>query len=54
MKKPSIKDIYRGIRKPMPPPGKAEHDRRAELETEEAKREIERYPRRRKGKEEES
>jgi hypothetical protein len=51
MKKPSIKDIYKGIRKPMPPPAKAEPDRRAELESEEAKREIDRYKRRRKGKE---
>ena len=43
MKKPDLKEIYKGIRKPMAPPGKAEPDRRAELEREEAEREMERH-----------
>jgi hypothetical protein len=43
MKKPSLKEVYKGIRKPMAPPTKAERDRRAGLEGEEAKREMERH-----------
>ena len=43
MKKPSLKDVYKGIRKPMAPPTRAERDRRAELEREEARREMERH-----------
>lgn len=43
MKKPNLKEIYKGIRKPMAPPTKAERDRRAELEDEEARREMERH-----------
>ena len=34
-------EAYRRIRKPMPPPQKVEHDRRAELDRERARREIE-------------
>ena len=43
MKKPNLKEIYKGIRKPMAPPTKAERDRRTELEDEEARREMERH-----------
>lgn len=41
MKKPEQKEVYKGIRKPMAPPTKAERDRRAELERQEAEREME-------------
>lgn len=34
-------EAYRRIRKTMPPPQKVERDRRAELEREQARREIE-------------
>ena len=43
MKKPDLKEVYKGIRKPMAPPTKAERDRSAELERQEAEREIERH-----------
>jgi len=46
MKKPDLKEVYKGIRKPMAPPTKAERDRRAELDREEAEREMERHKRR--------
>ena len=34
-------EAYRRIRKPMPPPQKIEKDRRAELEREQVRRDIE-------------
>ena len=44
---PNLKDIYKSLRKPMPPPGRTERDRRDELERKEASREIQEQERRR-------
>jgi len=42
MKKlPDIRDVYKSIRKPVPPPTKAEQDRREKLKRKDARREME-------------
>lgn len=44
MKKPtSMKDLYKGIRKPVPPPTKSERDRRRDLQSRDARKEIEEH-----------
>jgi hypothetical protein len=48
MKRHGLRDIYKGIRKPMAPPTRAERDRREELEREDTRREIDRYEGRKK------
>ncbi|MFH1149646.1 MAG: hypothetical protein V1748_04145 [Actinomycetota bacterium] len=39
----TLQEIYRGIRKPMAPPGKVEQDRRGKLREKEDRREMERH-----------
>lgn len=40
-KRDDLKDLYRRIRKPMPPPAKVERDRRRKIAEEQARREAE-------------
>lgn len=40
-KRDDLKDLYRKIRKPMPPPAKVEKDRRRTLREEQARRDTE-------------
>jgi hypothetical protein len=38
---PSAREVYKGVRKPVPPPTRVEPDRREELRRSEDKKEIE-------------
>lgn len=49
MKREPVRNLYKGVRKPVPKPTKVERDRRAQIEREEAQREIERERARRRG-----
>lgn len=42
-KPPSIKEIYKGIRKPMAPPTVRERDRREDLKREDARKDMEEH-----------
>jgi hypothetical protein len=46
MKRKSLRDIYRGVRKPVPPPTTVEPDKREKIKRREDKKEMEKYGRR--------
>jgi hypothetical protein len=43
---PSIREIYRGVRKPVPPPSKVQSDRREEIRRKEDRKYVDRELRR--------
>lgn len=44
---PTFKEIYKGIRKPVPPPERVERDKREELDRKGARKEIDEHKGRR-------
>ena len=46
MKRRSFRDIYRGVRKPVPPPTRVEPDKREKMKRREDKKEMDRHKRR--------
>ncbi|MBU4302543.1 MAG: hypothetical protein L6427_03435 [Actinomycetia bacterium] len=43
MKRRTLRDIYKGIRKPVPPPTRVEPDRREKMKRREDKKEMDRH-----------
>lgn len=46
---PNFREIYRGVRKPTPPPTRVEQDRRGRMKREEDAEEIRKHTGRRRG-----